>query len=262
MNLSEQLAQAVFQAQGRIDELAAHNRARLAAARDELGRSEAFSLDRDILEQQCLDLTRQTAALRDEIEALESERERLRGALREKLSEARQRLADAYRQAFAEHLSAFYARELDSVLAAFAAELKASGFDLETATPAQRRQRVSALKPLAQRHRLAALRRAEQVSADLSTQSVRVERQAALDMRRKQVGEETRDVLSALLSHSRSGTSMSIVESIMGADADVLERLRREVLEPMLNDASLERRLGLGAGDDPLQPLRAQSEWR
>jgi hypothetical protein len=262
MNLAEQLAQAALQARGYIEEQAVSDRERLAAVRAELSRAETMSLDHDLLEQQGLDLSMQTAALRDEIEALEAEHEGLRGTLLERLAAARERLADAYRQTLEEHSSLYYTRELDSVLDAFATELKASGFDPQKASPAQRRQRVSTLEPQARKNRQAALRRAELVSSDLSAQSGLVARRAELEGREQRVEEATRAVLEALHAHSQAGGLLPIVESILAADAGVLGRLHREVLEPMLNDARLERLQGLGEDTDPLQPFRDQNGSR
>jgi hypothetical protein len=256
MTTAEALAQSLLRAQKRLEEALARRREQLSSLRDELRRAESLPADAPTLERHCLELSGRRDEVRAEVEAFEAQRSQLDESLRRELAVARERLRHAYRKRINDVRAARVAKDFQGAVNSFAAELGGEGVDPARATPAQLRKQLPALLQvsLAVNERMRAM--SEEVRhryADLC--SFRRRQSDALE-REKRLEEEMLKLKHRLSAHTGLPEQMRLAADILNADAAMLERIKGEVLTPLLSDARTERQKGL-VGKDPLWQLRS-----
>lgn len=255
MSLAESLADAVLETRRLRYETQEQERALLLAERAELQRLAASPHDaatlerrRQSLEQSLAALTRQRADLEQQHDEISTELAQMRRRLWERLTLlCRELIAEAERERASQ--------SFESAMAAFADDLARAGVEVGHTTPALLRRQLPRLQEAARAARVWAQERAREVSVKLSESAAHVEQHERLEAKRQRVRRETAEVL-AHLSASHRAEQMALVEEIRDADARVLRRLRREVLDPLLSDACWERVRSF-AGDDPLLQLES-----
>jgi hypothetical protein len=254
MTLSELLAKSVLQAQERTAELITQTREKLIARRDELRRAEHLPVDAAVLERQRLELEKELETLSAETENMEARCVELKEVLLRRVETTWAYLSEQHR-AQAEEVSRFLVAEVfQSAMTEYASELASSGLDLEQATSAQLRERLPLLRVMGDELRASARKRAESASQKLATSIQLQQKRLELEERRRNLKHALEQILTRLRSHSRSADQIQLVKDILVAKESVLQRLRQEILEPLLNEARLEREKGL-IGTDPLEQV-------
>lgn len=253
MSTAEQLAAGLLAAQARQREAGERERARLLEERAELAALVGMSGDVGALERRRAELESELAGLEGERGELERRRDELaaaspraRLALWERVSARCAALLDAAERERA-------GQNFYSAVEAFAAELAEEGLSVAAATPAQLRKQLPRLREAAERARAAAAERAADISASLANAPAVSAEQERLEQERRAVEQAVAETLARLRAHC-TAEQLGLAEDLAAADARVLKRLRREVFEPLLADARIERERGL-AGHDPLAQL-------
>lgn len=254
MTVSELLARSVLQAQGRLAERIAQTRETLIVRRDELRRAEHLPMDAAVLERRRLELEQELDALSAETETMEAHCAELKVVLSRRVEKVWIYLTERHRSQ-AEEMSRFrIAEDFRSAMTEYAGELESSGLDVGQATPAQLRERLPLLRLTGDKLKAVTQARAESASQRLATSMQLQQKRLDLEEKRLNLKHALEQILNRLRSHSRSAEHIQLVEDILVAKENMLKRLSQEILEPLLNEARLERERGL-SGADPLEQL-------
>jgi chromosome segregation ATPase len=253
MTLAEQLAEAAAGALRRRQTALTLVRKRLLDERDELLRTANLPSDADALERRQTELEREIDVLKCRVAELEEMRERLTTTYEQKLHAAWARAVSLCGVEIERWEQSRLENSFNEAVNAFREELAGKRVDLTRATPAQLRQHLPYLQMLAESLRARARQILKDAAERLGEAPQYVIRHTELEAKRRQLDQELETVYARLRAHQNSD-DLHLFNDLESADVQVVRRIRREVLQPLLNDARIERQHGL-AGSDPLDEL-------
>lgn len=255
MTTAEKLALTLFQAQKRIKEILTRTHEQLLSQRDDLRQAEGLPADAVILNQQCLNLMHDIEVVRQELGELQSQHTQLKERLQQRLAAAWTQLKADYQKQVNNSRTTRVTKDFQEAMTAFTAELRREGVIRERATPAQLRSQLPLLKNVASviRDQMRAL--ADEFSQKYSNLLTLRQKQGKLSERREGLKDELQKMIERLNEHASASGQLRITADILLADKMLLKRLKREILEPVLLNARIERAKGL-FGKDPLWQLQ------
>lgn len=253
MTLAEQLAEAVAGVLGARAEALALARRRLVERRDELRRVASLPADADRLEREQSNLEGELKGLGQRSAALEEELGRLGADFEQQLRAVRARLVAACRAEIERQEAARNESSFDEAVDAFRDAISRRGIDPGRATPAQLRQHLPYLQTVASHVRERARLVLEEAAAELGETGTQVLRRREVEAKRGRLAAEAEAVAARIRAHQNSD-EVRLYGDIESADVATVRRIKREVLQPLLNNAVIEREKGL-AGSDPLDQV-------
>lgn len=253
MTLAGQLAGAVAGVLRARAEALALARRGLLERRDELRRVAGLPSDAERLERQYAELERELRQLDQRSAALEEERERLGADFGREFEAVRARLVAACAAEIELQEAARNEGSFNEAVNAFRDALNGRGVEPGRATPAQLRQHLPYLQTVADHVRARAAQLLERAAAEIAENPEHVLRQREVEAQRRQLAEELEAVTARIRAHQNSD-ELPLFRDIETADVATVRRVRREVLQPLLDSALVERQKGL-AGSDPLEQV-------
>ena len=254
MTSALQLAQAVLTAQMRLEELTVQAQQSLSRQREELRHLASLPADANLLEAHIKTLKQEQETLNREIAGQEASLSRMQAAYQQELNQAWQRLQEQYLAQNQKQRQARVGLAYQSALEAFGDELKRAKIDIEHATPAQLQQQLTRLQDSASKVREQANLLLRQARAEIEKNAELHAKQIAIEEQRTTLRHQREELRKRLLRHNVTESSQLFAD-IFHAEAGTLRQLRRDVLEPLIQEAHEERQLGF-AGDDPLEALQ------
>lgn len=254
MTSALQLAQAVLTAQLRLEELTAQAHQSLSRQREELRHLESLPADANLLEAHIKTLQQEQETLNHEIAGQEARLSRMQTAYQQELNQAWQHLQEHYLAQNQKQRQARISLAYQSALEAFRDELKRAKIDIEHATPAQLHQQLIRLQDSASKVREQATLLLRQARTEIEKNAELQVKQVALEEQRTTLRHQREELQKRLLRHNVTESSQLFAD-ICHAEAGTLRQLRRDVLEPLIQEAREERQLDF-AGDDPLGALQ------
>jgi hypothetical protein len=249
--LAQELSQAVLATQARIDEALNQAERERSAERQDLSQWSAAPVDQSKLEEMIQELPLESVASREEVQQLTVRRDEILSAHQQKLSETWRRLQTAYRacENRARHLQ--INREHHNAIKSFDRELRMAGIDdPDEATKAKVRSQFESgrFRGAAQRVRNQVVKELERAKQMIEVNAGLLAERNKLSDRRKEMEARLQETLSHLQQqHKPPGQDqLTLIADIIQAQAGVLKQLRRDILEPLLSEARLERSQGLG----------------
>lgn len=253
MTLAEQLAEAVVGVlRARADALALARKS-LVERRDELRRVLSLPADAERLEREQANLEDDLDGLRQRSAALAEEFGRLGADFEQQLQAIWARLIAACRAEIELQEAARNENSFNEAVNAFRDAISRRGIDPGRATPAQLRQHLPYLQTVADHIRARARQVLEDTAAELDETPAHVLRQREVEARRDHLAGELEAVAARIRAHQNSD-ELRLYSDIEAADVSTVRRIKREILQPLLNDAVIERQKGL-AGSDPLDQV-------
>ncbi len=199
----------------------------------------------------------EVAELDQRLDAARKRREGMQSDLLQALETARDRLIEAGEARLETYRVEIVGADLRDAVTAFGDLLEQEDVDPETASTAEIVAKLPVLQQAADSIREAMASAARDATVKLAEEPEVVREQDASQAQERELDQRLAAVKTRLERHLSPGAELSLSSSVEDADAGSLQRLRRYLLRPLLEDCRIEREWGM-SDRDSLRQLREE----